>query len=258
MAMMPGSESSAGPGSVSYDTQRPKLLTPTMVHYAEFQRAFDWYNQRLFEPNFGQILPNVLIVMTRKSKTHGYVAPNRWVSAEDGETLHELGLNPVDFAEREIEQILSTLVHEMCHVWQVAYGEKVPRKNYHNREWAEAMAEIGLIASNTGEPGGKQVGQGMTHYIDDGGEFTRATAALLDRGWTVPHLDIPEDKAKKKNNRPKYCCTKCEVQAWAKSGTLLFCGSCAVALEEQQPDEEEAGSAGAADPENGTVTGDRS
>ena len=128
----------------------------------------------------------------------------------------------------------------MCHAWQMALGEKKPRRNYHNKEWAGRMEDIGLIPSNTGEPGGKRTGQSMTHYIDEDGEFFSAAARLIDGGWVIPHIDIPEeDKAKKKNNRPKYVCPQCELQAWAKTGVSINCGGCKVSLEEEKPEEDE-------------------
>jgi hypothetical protein len=45
--------------------------------------------------------------------------------------------------------ILSTLVHEMVHVWQETYGNP-SRRGYHNRQWAEKMREVGLQPSSTG------------------------------------------------------------------------------------------------------------
>ena len=136
-------------------------------------------------------LPDCLIVMTRKPRSHGYLAPDRWQNAQTGEVLHELSLNPVDFAIRTTEQVLSTLVHEMCHAWQFTLGEKPPRKGYHNREWAGRMEEVGLIPSDTGEPGGKRTGQSVGHYIDEDGPFAETTALLLDVGWAIPHIDLP-------------------------------------------------------------------
>ena len=173
----------------------------TAVHYREFQSAFDYYNRELFEDG----LPHCLIVMTRKPRSHGYLHPDRWMNAETGETLHELSLNPVDFAIRSTEQVLSTLVHEMCHAWQCSLGEKVPRKGYHNREWADRMQEIGLVPSDTAEPGGKQTGQSVSHYINEDGPFAEVTVRLLDFGWVIPHIDLPMEETKK-NARPKYVC----------------------------------------------------
>jgi len=38
-------------------------------------------------------------------------------------------------------------------------------------KWAEHMRGVGLIPSDTGAPGGREVGQRVTHYIEAGGGF---------------------------------------------------------------------------------------
>ncbi|HIE17406.1 MAG TPA: hypothetical protein EYP71_04350, partial [Dehalococcoidia bacterium] len=109
--------------------------------------------------------------------TTGEKKPVPWVhgpiqlDGSDGDVVvDEIALNPTHFKERTMAQTLSTLVHEMCHLWQHHFG-KPPRGNYHNKQWATKMLSCGLIPSDTGREGGKQTGQNMTHYIEDGGVF---------------------------------------------------------------------------------------
>ena len=82
------------------------------------------------------------------------------------------------------ESIISTLVHEMAHVWQETYGDP-SRRGYHNRQWAEKMREIGLQPSSTGEPGGRETGQSMTHYILPDGRYTKTYAKLALSGFQL-------------------------------------------------------------------------
>jgi hypothetical protein len=79
------------------------------------------------------------------------------------------------FRERSNEQSLSTLVHEMTHLDQRHFG-KPSRAGYHNKEWAKLMRDVGLIPSDTGAPGDKEVGQRVSHYIEAGGRFERTCA----------------------------------------------------------------------------------
>jgi hypothetical protein len=69
----------------------------------------------------------------------------------------------------------------MAHLWQHHFG-KPSRNGYRNREWAAKMREVGLIPSDTGEPGGKETGQKVHHSIDTSGAFHRAAARLLGEG----------------------------------------------------------------------------
>ena len=104
----------------------------------------------------------------------GYFLGDRFVCIDKPEDItDEIALNPAGFADRTSMQTMSTLVHEMVHLWQHHFG-KTSRAGYHNREWAAKMHEVGLIPTDTGDLGGKETGQKVTHIIEDGGRFQKA------------------------------------------------------------------------------------
>jgi ribosomal protein S27AE len=139
--------------------------------------------------------------------------------------VHELALNPDNFTGRSDELILSTLVHEMAHVWQQTYGEP-SRRGYHNRQWAEKMREVGLQPTSTGEPGGMETGQSITHYILPEGRYARAYAQLSDSGYQLHWQSLPAVGSAKKTSKRKFTCPECGQNAWAKPGARLICGQC--------------------------------
>src|SRR5262245_21131280 len=176
--------------------------TITQAEYNAFQQAYDFFNAELFSAT----LPDVLITLQRKGGANGYFSPERFKSRAESGTAHELALNPDHFGRTD-ELILATLVHEMAHVWQQAYG-KPPRKSYHDREWAKKMKEVGLQPSSTGEVGGKETGQRVTHYIVEGGPFSSAFAKLQSTGFKLhwqSHVDSKE-RQKKAESKTKYTC----------------------------------------------------
>ena len=157
---------------------------PTPETYDELQRAYDFFNEKLFSNE----LPPCLITLQREKRTYGYCSFKRFVGRESGYTVDEIAMNPVYFSIRTIKATLSTLVHEMVHQWQFHFGEP-GRRGYHNKQWAARMERVGLMPSDTGEPGGRKVGQSMTHYIIAGGPFDMACDELLTghfrlSGWT--------------------------------------------------------------------------
>ncbi|WP_435330610.1 SprT-like domain-containing protein, partial [Klebsiella pneumoniae] len=93
---------------------------------------------------------------------YGYCSFQRFAGRESGQMVDEIAMNPVYFSIRTIKATLSTLVHEMVHQWQFHFG-KAGRRGYHNKEWAALMERVGLMPSDTGQAGGKKVGQSMTH-----------------------------------------------------------------------------------------------
>ena len=115
----------------------------------------------------------------------------------------------------------------MAHVWQQSHGTP-PRRSYHDREWAQKMKEIGLQPSTTGEPGGKETGQSVTHYILPAGPYARAYARLKGTGFQLHWQSAPQGKQAKakKASETKYTCPDCGQNAWAKPDTALICGDC--------------------------------
>ena len=210
--------------------------------YQLLQKAFDLFNARLFAGD----LPQVLLTLTRHKKASGYFAPERFtlrgVKKAEDKIVHEIALNPDCFlAVVPTEETLSTLGHEMAHLWQEELGKKKPRKAYHNKEWADKMEEIGLMPSNTGENGGKRTGQKMLDYIIEGGPFAIACKRFLEEVKdavlinAVPRVQLATAGDKKK---VKACfeCLTCKQKAWAKPTAKLKCGDCDRDMLSKHPD----------------------
>jgi predicted SprT family Zn-dependent metalloprotease len=202
--------------------------------YVTLSAAFDFFNRRLF----AGCLPHCLITLQRHKGTYGYYSPRRFEARGGERETDEIALNPGEFKGRSDTDILSTLVHEMVHSWQEHHG-KPSRRTYHNHEWAAKMQAVGLMPSDTGEPGGAKVGQKMTHYVIAGGPFERACKELL-RGvcleWQSREND-PKEREKKNRSKTKYTCPECGVNAWAKPRVSLVCGECGVQLEPEETED---------------------
>lgn len=122
---------------------------------------------------------------------------------------------------------MSTLVHEMCHLWQQEFG-RPSRSGYHNEEWADKMAAVGLMPSRTGKPGGRRTGQQMTHYVIEGGPFQGALLAMPREyllPWESGGTQAVRNQAKTK---ARYLCPNCGTRVWGKSGLSIACGICQV------------------------------
>ncbi len=212
---------------VSYDT-----TDPTSGTYYGLTEAFAFFNAHLFSGR----LPRCLITLQRRRKAYGYFANARFTARDGSQVTDEIALNPAHFAERSVEDTLSTLVHEMVHLQQEHFGTP-SRSSYHNAQWAGLMRDVGLIPSATGAPGGKVTGQRVSHYVEPGGRFARACAELigLHRGM-VPYVESGDEaerrtREKKTASKTRYTCPVCGVNAWAKPETRLACGVCTVPLE---------------------------
>lgn len=228
--------------------------TPTRTAYRDLEAAYQFFNATLFA---GQ-LPPLLITMQRKNKRIlGYFCQNQFAS-DDGKT-DKLAMNPMNFRTRDFRFIVSVLVHEQVHVWQQHFG-KPGRGRYHNKEWGDKMKEVGLYPSNTGEPGGKETGDQMMHYVLDNGPFDRAFKRFASKvhrlTWGDNIVasafrvgdDVEDgDGEKKKPTRIKFTCPKCGDNAWGKPTLDLTCNKCSVKL--VMADEPESEAAPSSQPE---------
>jgi predicted SprT family Zn-dependent metalloprotease len=184
---------------------------------------FQYFNRKLF----AGCLPACLLNFSRKAKTYGFFAPERWLS-EGREVRHEISLNPASLRSRKPIEVASTLVHEMVHLWQQDFG-RLSRRGYHNAEWASKMEEVGLVPSSTAAPGGARVGQLVSHHIADGGRFADAFAAMPAECLLPCSCEEPEQgrrKTPRSRNKVKYACLGCAVNVWGKPGLSIVCGDC--------------------------------
>ena len=159
-------------------------LTPTFETYQELQTAFDFFNDALFNGE----MPQCLITLQRDKRSLGYYSEERFIAFDGKTKIDEIAMNPAYFAVLSVENTLSTLVHEMVHLWQFHCGQP-SRRGYHNKEWAAKMEQIGLMPSDTGQVGGKKVGQQMDHYIIDQGPFIIACQKLLTNDFRLSWFD---------------------------------------------------------------------
>lgn len=230
------------------------VLNPTSQTYDSLLLAYRFMNDVLFSG----ILPTCLLTLQREKKTYGYFCSSRFKNAADPEkTTDEIALNPQFFRSegRDDQKVVSTLVHEMVHLWQYHYG-KPGRARYHNKEWADKMKSIGLVPSSTGDQGGRETGDHMSHYIESKGIFARSFEDLKVQGFRLEWIESPYEEncsplpplplpvvgpdddptdiinpilvnpKPDKSNRLKYTCPQCSLNAWAKPGANLICGNC--------------------------------
>ncbi len=224
-----------------------KITTP---EYSGFEKAYDHFNKALF----GNRLPRCLITLQRKGGTSGYFSANRFKQRSgSGVLTDEIALNPDSFLDATDTEIMQTLVHEMCHLWQEHFGHP-SRRTYHNKEWADKMEDIGLMPSTTGKPGGNRVGQKMLDYPIEGGRFEKSCQRLFATGYRpnwqssfIPgkapvgegsgvagnHADsgtggkvTGAGSVKSNKTKTKFTCSRCGQNAWAKPSAMLLCGVC--------------------------------
>jgi predicted SprT family Zn-dependent metalloprotease len=70
----------------------------------------------------------VLVTLQRQAKARGDFAPERFTGRIEEAAVHELAMNPYSFTGRTDDAIMSTLAHEMAHVWQQGQRNTILRR----------------------------------------------------------------------------------------------------------------------------------
>lgn len=231
----------------------------TECEYSGFQRAYDHFNAHLFKST----LPQCLITLQRHPNAKGYYHAEHFKGRKNDSKTDEIALNPDTFGGRSDEQILSTLVHEMCHLWEFHFAKRKSRAGYHNKEWGKKMVEVGLqpICFDTHINGVEKLsGQKMTHRIIENGMFEQVTTRLIASGFqlnwqsgVMPQMPFsgwsfgngddddlsPLVPMKWDKSKLKFTCLGCNQKAWAKYTAALVCGDCQKILFPDVPLEKE-------------------
>lgn len=217
------------PASTKLYRTKQKKSSPTHEQYLNFQKTYDYFNQNMFANS----LPNCLLSFYRSFRSSGCFVNNIW---KNGNRISsQISLSSVILGEEPIE-VLSTLVHEMCHLWQYRYGNP-SRSGYHNKGFAEKMESVGLITSTTGKEGGKRTGQNMSDYVKEGGKFEHVFNSMPKEylmPWVENTLFIFKPGSNgtiikpRNRNKTKYFCPNCGVNAWGRPDLSLICGNCKI------------------------------
>lgn len=209
----------------------------TQAQYEVLDAGYKFFNEKLFKNE----LPECMIVLHRKKSSRGYFHAQRYIERQAIKSTQkktiksydELSLNPDTF-DRTDQSIMSTLVHEMCHVWQFHCTEKGKEKKsaYHDKIWAKKMEEVGLMPSTTGAPNGKKTGQKVTHYVIEGGVFEKNCKKFLsNRSIKLSSFQLPGTGRDSNKNKSAYLCS-CGTKIWGKPGLNVICGDCEERMEE--------------------------
>lgn len=203
--------------------------------YEALQAMFNYFNFKLFKNS----LPDCIITLNRERNSLGYFVKAEGWQDKKGRQYNEIALNPdymgLDDKTRTDKDIMSTLVHEMCHLWQ-HYDGSEPRRCYHDKDFARKMESVGLWTTSDGTPNGKRTGQKMCHLIIEGGAFEKAFEEMPDdlfipcRTLFKLQGDRKKKVVRRQPTKVTYFCPVCGEQVKGKEGLNLICGDCRVEM----------------------------
>lgn len=235
--------------------------------YGKIQTVINELDSNFFTGKGKQSIPEIVFAINNSCHAcvTAFVSPDALYDKKNNKKLQYIGINPRHL-NRDISEILATICHELCHVYENAFIH-IPRGGYHDKEWDKLMRDCGL------EP--KYLNKSKTAVstkVLEGGDFekfvagfkeihgedyfniveysplvehqTKVALGLEDDDGEDSENDTPKadnaDKPVKKYNRNKikYTCPDCQSRVWGKAGLNIECVDCACSFEEEEHEED--------------------
>lgn len=193
----------------------------------ELEVLFDKFNKAFFESKLEKPVITVSPDSTRGA--YGWCTGwKAWKNGSEGEGFYEINLC-AEYLNRPFEETCSTLIHEMCHLWNLQEGVQDTSRGgtYHNKRFKEAAEAHGLTVEKTVKNGWSKT------------TLTPETEAFV-KGMEKQAFSLVRPKvgglkgASKKQSSRKYVCPCCGAIIRATKEVNVICGDCEVSFEESE------------------------
>lgn len=208
---------------------------------AELNRLFDLFNEHFYK---GEIQKPVIVAQTngKDSNTMGWCTCNKvWKDNKKNEYYYEITVCS-EYLYRDIEDICSTLLHEMVHLYCNEHNIKNTSRGrtYHNKRFKEVAEQHGLNIEYD-----KRIGWSITKLSEEAKAFVEANAnkevftLTRNRHRRASNPDEPtqdeptgeggeEEAPKPKQSMRKYICPNCSTIIRATKDVNVKCADCDV------------------------------
>lgn len=212
----------------------------------ELYRIFGIINEDLFE----SVLPEpVITIQKTRGATLGHFTVDKvWrnknnikdnkisVDDTDDEAYYEMNIDPRWFCTRTVEEVVETMIHEMCHYYNKVNGIKDCSGNVHNKKFKSLAEKVGLVVEK-----GKSVGWGYTSLSPSLLEYIKTDVRPDAEAFEYFRAGIVKPiKLKTKKTVFVYTCPECGQTARGKKGISIKCGHCDIDMEMEDEDDSES------------------
>lgn len=207
------------PGFVSAE----EGTNPYKALVSELNRAFHHFNKVLAN---GELKTPIINVLPRgRKKAYGWFGSEMWSQGEG--RIAEICIC-AETLDREVDQVLQTLIHEMAHLMNAQKGIKDCNAiQYHNREFKKAAEALGLTVERVQGKGFAKtiLGPRATAAVEslnvDKSVFAVKRNVQVSNYKKVNYVVVEDEvKAKIKELGAKHDCSEREVMSMIFSGTI--------------------------------------
>lgn len=212
-------------------------------HNGFLEQAFMVLNRVYF--NAG--LPQAVITIQSSQRSYGYITVRK-VWKDSLNSYHEINIS-AEYLNRPTENIISTLLHEMCHLYAMENHIKDTSNNgrYHNRKFKEIaeardlkISHAQYIGWSVTEPTEKLRTTIIENGLDAQFDYVRMGAYVQSGGDSGTDGGLngmdgkPVKPPKKKSSTRKYVCMGCHNSVRATKDVNILCMDCNLQMVKQE------------------------
>lgn len=187
---------------------------------------------------FGDSLPEAVITIQSSQRSYGYITTEKiWKDSWD--SYYEINLS-AEYLNRPVENIIATLLHEMCHLYAMENNIKDTSNNhrYHNKRFKEIAEKRDLkisyhegIGWSVTEPTEQLIEIIKKYGLNSPIDYVRMGAlGQTGNGDNNGSEGSSGKPPKKKSSTRKYICPVCHNSVRATKDVNIGCLDCHVQM----------------------------
>lgn len=194
---------------------------------AELNLALMACFNKLNEDYFGNELEKVIITIEEGYKKHAYGWIETKKNWKQGKAeRYQINISS-DYLDRNINDIVATLLHEMCHLYALQNNIKDTSRSgiYHNKKFKQIAEEHGLDVEEESHIGHR------THCSNELREWCKNNCTITEIR-VHKRKDLKGGKeSKSKQSARKYVCPECGLIVRATKDCNIMCMDCECKME---------------------------
>lgn len=212
-----------------------KAITKMSRLTGQLEKAYNLINEELFNNE----LPTTIISVASTPRAYGHFTVSKVWSAKD-ERRHEINISS-DYLNRPLEDTLTTLIHEMCHLYCSENNLKDTSNNgvYHNKTFRRVAEDHGLNVERSDRYGWSHTSpsERILNFIIQHDELNEIEICRHDSispligigGHSGSNTGVSPTGTKKTHHR-KYICPCCGTNVRATKVVNIGCLDCGVTM----------------------------
>ena len=183
-------------------------------------KLYDFINKHMFGGEL--VKPVITVQVDSRNKAYGWWSLQKvWKESKDDEGVHELNIC-AQYLNRPIEEIASTMMHEMCHQFASVHNLQDCSRSgvYHNKLFKQIAESHGLNVVKV-----DKIGWSQTSLTSETAEIIRKFVAHSEEN-VIYRSPLSTNTTVKSSSTRKYVCPCCHTSVRATKEVNIMCADC--------------------------------